>query len=158
MLLLVAAPFIFFVFFFVQRKVVQHRMIEKLEQASLQTISINKVDIVWVKENKEALINGKLFDVKSYSISNNKIILSGLFDEDEDELRKDYANIFYSNKNESIPANEFVLKCMFVCIINNNYSDDSNNIINSSLETKYLPFSQKSISQYLSVNTPPPNA
>lgn len=109
MLMLIAAPFIFFICFFVQQKVMQHRMLEKLEQASLQTISINKADIIWVKENREALIEGKLFDVKSFSINSNTIILTGLYDKDEDTLKKDYVSIFHSNKNESLPTNELVL-------------------------------------------------
>lgn len=159
MLMLIAAPFIFFICFFVQQKVMQHRMLEKLEQASLQTISINKADIIWVKDNKEALIDEKLFDVKSYYNKNDKIILTGLFDEDEDALKKDYVSIFNSNKKESsIPTNELVLKCMFVCVINNIFFDSGNHIINSNLEKNYLYFSQKSITQYLSVNTPPPIA
>jgi hypothetical protein len=158
MLMLIAAPFLLFVCFVVQQKIVQHRMLEKLEQTSLQSISINEADIIWVKENKEALIDGKLFDVKSYSVNSNKITLTGLFDKDEDALKKDYASIFHSNKNESIPTNELVLKCMFVYVIINHNVDDSNYITNSNIEKKYLSFSQKSITQYLSVHTPPPNA
>lgn len=156
--MLIVAPFLLFICFFVQQKVVQQCMLEKLEEASLQTISINKEDIIWVKENKEALIEGKLFDVKFYSIKNNEVILTGLFDKDEDALKNNYASIFHSHKNESIPTSELMLKCMFVCALNNNYADVTNCLINFNIEKNYLSFSQKSITQYLSVHTPPPNA
>ena len=158
MLSLVAAPFIFFVCFLVQQKVQQHHMLEKLEHASLQQISINKADIVWVKKNKEVLINGELFDIKYYSFVNDKIILVGLFDKDEDALKKDYANKIHSSKNESTPTNELILKCMFACTINLQNNSNENFSSNSNADKSYFLFSQKSITQYLSIHTPPPNA
>jgi hypothetical protein len=96
--------------------------------------------------------------VKAHELINGKILLTGLFDEDEDALKKDYANVLQSNKNESIPTNELILKCMFVFTLNN--FENSNKIysFNNNIEKKYFSFSQKSIAQYLSVNTPPPNA
>jgi hypothetical protein len=158
MLTLIAAPFIFFVCFLVQQKVQQHHMLEKLENASLQNISINKADLVWVKKNKEVLIDGKLFDVKSYSTINDKIILTGLFDKDEDAIKKNYANKLRSNKNESTPVSELVLKCMFAFTVNESTSDDEIYILDNFEDKKYFLFSQKNIPQYISVHTPPPNA
>ncbi len=157
MLTLIAAPFIFFVCFLLQQKVQQHHMLEKLENASLQSISINKADIIWVKENKEVLIEGKLFDIKSYAILNDKIILTGLFDKDEDAIKKNYADKLQSNKNESLPTNELILKCMFCCAINDFDVEDGTCTFNNLLLKNYFLLSPKSVSQYLSVYTPPPN-
>jgi hypothetical protein len=157
MLTLIAAPFLFFVCFVVQQKVQQHRMLEKLEHVSLQSISINKADIIWVKNSKEVLIGGELFDVKSYSFVNDKIILTGLFDKDEDALKKNYANKLYPNNKKSIPTDELVLKCMFFCAINNHNTINENFVFDINFNTNYFIFSQKSITQYLSIHTPPPN-
>jgi hypothetical protein len=158
MLTLIAAPFLFFVCFLAQQKLQQHRMLENLENASLQTITINKIDVIWVKKNKEVLIEGELFDVKSYSTTDDKIILTGLFDKVEDALTKNYANKIHSSKNESTPINELVLKCMFACTIYNHNNCNENFAVSINVDKKYFSFSQKSITQYLSVHTPPPNA
>jgi hypothetical protein len=156
MLTIMAAPFLFFVCFLVQQKIHQHHMLEKLEHASLQTISINKADLIWVKKNKEVLINGKLFDVKSYSTIHDKIFLTGLYDEEEETLKKDYANRLQSDKNQSTPINELVLKFVFAYpIVEQN--NGKSRLVASNKETNYHCFSQDSINQYLSVSTPPPN-
>ncbi len=157
LLSLVSAPFIFFVCFLVQQKVQQHHMLEMLENASLQTITINKTDIVWVKKNKEILIEGKLFDIKSYSILNDKVIFIGLFDKDEDAIKKNYADKILSGKNESLPTNELILKCMFCCAINNFSMGDGMFVFTGLFTKNYFFFSQKIIFQYLSVSIPPPN-
>ena len=158
MLTILAVPYLFFVCFLVQQKVQQHRMIEKLEHASLQSISINKADIIWVEKNKEVLINGDLFDVKSYTVINDKIILTGLFDKDEDALKKKYANKLYDDNNKSTPKSLLILKCMFVCNIHNHTNSDIIFAIDNDISKRYFSFSQKSISQYLIIHTPPPNA
>jgi hypothetical protein len=158
MLALVVAPFLFFVCFLVQQKVHQNHMLEKLEHASLHSISINKEDIVWVKKNKEVLIDGELFDVKSYSFVNDKIILTGLFDKEEDTLKKDYANKLQSSNKESIPIGEIVLKCMFACAISNHNNIDENFTFDIKQDQNYFSYSQKSIALHLSIHTPPPNA
>jgi hypothetical protein len=157
MLTLLAAPFLFFVCFLVQQKVQQHHMLEKLEHASLQTISINQADVIWVKKNKEVLINGELFDVKSYSLHNDKVILIGLYDKEEDALKKDYANRLQSDKNQSTPINELVLKFVFAYAIIEQNTPPSQ-LVPTNKENNFYCFSQDSINQFLSVSTPPPNA
>ena len=68
MLLLAAAPLFFILGHLVKREFVYHQMIEKLENNSLHTISIALADINWIKKNKEVMVDGKLFDVKSWEI------------------------------------------------------------------------------------------
>jgi hypothetical protein len=86
LLLIVAVPLFFAVTYVFQQKHIQNQMKEKLEQASLQNVNIPVNALTWVKKNKEALINGKLFDVKEIFISGNTITLKGLFDDAEDQL------------------------------------------------------------------------
>ncbi len=156
MLLFVAAPFFLFVVFGVKQKIIQHQMLEQLESASLQTITINKVDITWVKKNKEIIVNGKLFDVKSYTVAGDKIILTGLYDDDEDKLKKEFANLMHQKKNEPAPLEQLVLKFILIAVINQN---QQTNVFTCNQNTKLVyPFhSEVAVYQSVPVTNPPPN-
>src|SRR5437773_2601131 len=89
-LLLVVAlmPFLFIICFLVNQQLIQQRMRETLEEKNLQTIVLTSDQFSWIKEGKEILLEGRLFDVKYYSIENNDYHFSGLVDEKETELVK----------------------------------------------------------------------
>jgi hypothetical protein len=74
----------------------QKEMAVRLSSVTLHTITLDKKEVLWIKEGKEIMVNGKMFDVKSFSIHENTITFSGLYDEDETELmarfKKDYQN------------------------------------------------------------------
>src|SRR5258708_7390887 len=93
MLLAVAAPLLFFAGFLLKQKLIENDMEEMLENTSLQTITVNITDIQWVKENKEAVIDGKLFDVKSSITKSDLVILTGLYDSEEDGLHEEFNNL-----------------------------------------------------------------
>ncbi len=61
----------------------QRRGKERLEKELLQTISLKARSVQWVREEEEILVDGRLFDVKSYSIKNGTYTFTGLYDEDE---------------------------------------------------------------------------
>ena len=63
-------------------------MLEKLEESHMQIIHVNAKDLNWIKKNKEINVDGKMFDVKYFSIENNIYSLTGLFDEEESALNK----------------------------------------------------------------------
>lgn len=75
-------------------------MKEKLESERLISLQINTADIVWVEEGREALINGKMFDVESYKQSGNQSVLTGLFDSMEDKLYEDLKQIMHEKKGQ----------------------------------------------------------
>jgi hypothetical protein len=112
LLLIVAVPVFFSVAFVIQQKLIQNQMQERLEQASLQNISVPLSELNWVKKDKEALINGQLFDVKSFSISGNTITLKGLFDDVEDHLIAKLKNEVSQKKETG--ASSVQLKCIFL--------------------------------------------
>lgn len=68
-------------------------MRNKLHSAVLHTIILDKKEVHWVKSGKEIIINGRMFDVKSFSVHNSTITLTGLYDDDEtvlvEQVRKD---------------------------------------------------------------------
>ena len=64
----------------------RQRMLHRMEKESLQTLHLKKGELVWFKKNKELLVDGKLFDVKSIRFENEMAIVKGLYDDKEDEL------------------------------------------------------------------------
>lgn len=69
-------------------------MKEKAEASLLHKVSLNEAEVRWVKYGKEILINGQLFDIKSYIVQNGVATFSGLFDDEEtallDQIKKDH--------------------------------------------------------------------
>jgi hypothetical protein len=155
-LLLVLAPLFFFTGYLVKQKIIQYQMQEQLEKTSLQTITVNKVDISWLKEDKEVIINGKLFDVKSYTVVDDKIILTGLYDRAENELKKEFANLIQHKKNDSAPLEQLVIKFIFTVVINQSQQTE---VLACSQNTKtvYPLHNEVPIYQSAAVATPPPN-
>jgi hypothetical protein len=132
-------------------------MLEKLENASLQTFTIDQQDIEWIKKDKEIMIDGKLFDLKFSHKINHKIIITGLFDTKEDELKREYNKLINPKNNQSAPLNQLVLKLFLADIFyQKNYSILPR--VSQSGKSTYLSFKEAAVSQYCVINTPPPNA
>ncbi len=87
LLSLVMIPAFIAVFFLAQQVIIRHEMKEQLEQQSLQTIKIVEKNITWIEKGKELIVDGKLFDVKSFKHTGEYIEATGLFDEMELSLQ-----------------------------------------------------------------------
>jgi hypothetical protein len=77
----------------------RHSMKERLEKKSLLQIVVPENEIIWIKGNKEILLQGKMFDIKSISLHKDDYHISGLFDEKETELVKQWQQE-QSSRNE----------------------------------------------------------
>lgn len=87
-----SVPFTFILFVHIKQQAIRHKMKESLEQQFLQTITLSENEIQWVKSGKEILVDGKMFDVKSFSSENGQFKLTGLFDQEETALVKQLEN------------------------------------------------------------------
>jgi len=155
MLVSLAAPLFFLLAFFIKQQHIQHEMKERLESSSLQTITIKKTEFKWVKKNKEIIIDGQLFDVKSLNINKNEIIVTGLFDHDEDELEKVFSSVMHQKKNETAPINKFILKFILTPAFIRTLSATVPYSFKKT--TPVYGFYQEAIvSQYYSIIVPPP--
>jgi hypothetical protein len=67
---------------------VQHEMLEELEKESLINIRVKPGDILWVKPNKECIVGNEMFDVKRMKVDGDDLILTGLYDVKEKELKR----------------------------------------------------------------------
>ena len=88
LLFLMAMPFISSIYSLIEKMVIEHRMEERFECENLQVITIDADSVIWLKKNKELLVNGEPFDIKKLSSNGRKITVEGLFDSDEKELNQ----------------------------------------------------------------------
>jgi hypothetical protein len=154
MLLLVAAPIFFYAGFLIKQKIIQHQMHERLEGSYLQTISIKSDKVVWLKARKEVMVDGKMFDVKSYSTNNGITTLTGLYDVAEHKLKNEFISLLNNSKRESAPIERLMLKFLFTAgLVKHPFEISLREISNLAL---YVDYNENPVAQYLPINNPPP--
>jgi hypothetical protein len=67
---------------------IKQRMEASLKGDALQIIRLPATEVKWYEEGREILVEGKMFDIKTYSITNGVFIAQGVFDEKETEVVK----------------------------------------------------------------------
>jgi hypothetical protein len=67
---------------------VQHEMLEKLEKEQLISIRVKANSIQWVKPQKECVLGTEMFDVKKIVVDGDELVLTGLYDAKEKELKR----------------------------------------------------------------------
>lgn len=128
-------------------------MRHQLEQQLVQTITIDKADLHWTEEGKEAMINNRLFDVKSFSLVNGTYILTGLFDEEETLL----VHHFQKNQDSQNNPDNKLLTQLFQ-LLHSFYTNQANDQpYNSSCALhSFQDADQPLTTQFLSITSPPP--
>ena len=66
----------------------QHEMLEKLEKEQLISIRVKANSVQWVKTNKECVLGTEMFDVKKIVVDGDELVLTGLYDAKEKELKR----------------------------------------------------------------------
>lgn len=156
LLFVTAAPVLVITGFLIKQNLIQRRMNEELEKRPLQTITADITEVTWVKQNKEVEVQGRLFDVKQFKISGNKITLTGLWDEDEHALKKELAGLHKQKKDNTAPISQLVLKFLNTATINETFTAGFLYQQNT-VQNKYHSYKDDVISRCISVITPPPN-
>lgn len=114
LLLLVALPLLFSATLMLKQKVIQlHRGI-RFERETLETILLPADKLHWIKPGKELLVDGRLFDVKSFTIKNGKTSLTGFFDGEEDEVVTQIRDITEQKKESNNPFTRLAVKLSFM--------------------------------------------
>ena len=63
-------------------------MVERLEHAKLEQLTLHNNSIRWYKKEKEIIVGEILFDVHSYVIRNDSTVFIGLFDIAESQIQE----------------------------------------------------------------------
>ena len=94
----------------VQISVWKQEAFERFEKQNAIIVTVNAAQLKWERKNKEAIINGNLFDVKKLSkIANGDYILTGIFDKHEDYLKETFTKNLagQSSKQNTVTQNFF---------------------------------------------------
>jgi hypothetical protein len=128
-------------------------MKEKLEKEMLVSLTIDSRELHWVKKGKEILIDGRMFDIKTFHFDGKAYKINGLFDDDETALDKKLEE--QQRKND--PSGKLIINLLqwFQSVFFNDQQE------NDLVIQKQIVFvvSDKWIlaSPFQSVPTPPPN-
>lgn len=111
LILLLAMPLIWNTIALIREQLHFFDMQEKMEQAALHTLHVPESSVQWTKTGKEILINGKLFDVRSHTSSEGMLTVTGLFDEEEEQITKSLSA--HQNPNQPFTASSILLLTNF---------------------------------------------
>ena len=67
-------------------------------------------DVKWIKKDKEILVYGEMFDVKTSVKSGENIVFTGLYDKDEQKLHENLKDFMHRKNKQSAPLNELLAK------------------------------------------------
>ncbi len=104
------------VFLQIRQTYIQWQMMEALETEELVEVRIKTSSIQWIKEKKECWINGEMFDVKQIKLVNDETLLTGLYDRQEKEIKKNLDDLA-KKQQQSDKLQQFV-KLFSVMIAN----------------------------------------
>jgi hypothetical protein len=85
-LVLALLPFVTVIAFHVQQKIIRHQMKEALEEGAVVSIILGRDEFTWMRKEREILVDGNLFDVKTYSVDKGLYHFTGLYDHQEKKL------------------------------------------------------------------------
>lgn len=157
LLLLIGVPLFFTLLFLVKQQLIQHHMLEKMEQGYVSTYCFSTGDLHWIKEGKELLIKGKLFDVKAYTIASDSTTLTGLFDEEEELLKTTFLQIVNSKNEQPTPLQLLLLKSFFSPAFTQSPDSTIESLQFIFFGGNILPVCEETIvSMYYPIVTPPP--
>ena len=87
---------------------IKNEMKEQLEKINLTRITIAAAEMQWINKGEEAIVQGKMFDVKNYTINDGVVTLTGLFDSDEDQMFSEINELEQNNQNNNSDSNNLV--------------------------------------------------
>lgn len=65
---------------------IRQRMEMALEREPLVTITLSQNEVVWYEEGREIKVDGRMFDIKTYTVENGLFTAQGVYDDDETEV------------------------------------------------------------------------
>ena len=65
---------------------IRQRMEITLEKEPLTSISLPATSVVWYEEGREIMVDGRMFDIKSFTIKDGIFTALGVYDDDETEV------------------------------------------------------------------------
>lgn len=111
-LLIASAPFLFSFKYLVDEKLIRMESEERMKEEKLQTVTLRANAIRWARYGKEIILDGKYFDIRTYTVQGELATLTGHFDEKESNLQEEYKEATEDAGNRSL--HEAVLKFLIL--------------------------------------------
>jgi hypothetical protein len=156
MLVVICMPLSLFLYWKVQQLILRHEMKEKLEQSNLVTIEIPAASVQWYEDDEEIVVQGRLFDIKSYYARPGRdvMIFTGLFDDEETELKKK-VDIMLENQQQEAEEADLFITCFLFSFYSGYHSPDAGKVVDHMKSIR--PANDGKMPQvYLSLICPPP--
>jgi len=112
-LLLIAFPLFLSVGIVIKQRIVQNQRRERFESEFIQTITVKAEKVYWTKAGKEILVTGRLFDVESYRVSGDVLVLTGFYDHMEEKLVKHIRDLIDKKSDSRNSSNFLAIKFLF---------------------------------------------
>ena len=155
LLLITSIPCLLFVYYQSAQWYAQQQMEEKLEKAHLQTLSIPVSEVKWFRENKEIIVGQKLFDVKSVINRDGIASFTGLYDDQETNIKTQLENLELEEDENA--KNESAINLISILLFKG--EDYNSSWLLNQLSTQYIDFSKDHlISPVISTPAPPPKS
>ena len=78
-ILIVLLPCLYCLYFQVKHHLIREEMREKLERDNLQTVIVPVKEFRWYEEDREIIVDGTMFDVKTIERRGDNYIITSLF-------------------------------------------------------------------------------
>jgi hypothetical protein len=148
------APLLFIIVTSIKQQEIHQIMKQQLETRMLRTITLAKKDANWVNEGKEILVDGRMFDVKSFKVlPTGEITFTGLYDDDETALVN---NIRKNQQNENNNSNGKLIIQLFQ-ILEATIHNTASEILIATINNNHFPgIEERLASQFITILSPPP--
>ncbi len=144
-------PFLFAFLLIIKKYDIHHRLKEEFEIKVLQIVSIPESEVIWMGKH-EININNRMFDISTVRLEKGIYTFTGLYDDEETELRKQQRNPV-SQSTE----NMYILSQAFKFLQNVYFDQPALSFDLTQQQNKYPSFlSSAVVLQYLKIPTPPP--
>jgi len=142
LLFLLAIPVLFSITMLLKQKVMHYQRDKRMAHEVLQTIDVITKNIIWIKPDKEVLIAGKMFDVKSFKTIGNSTSITGHFDEKEDVLIEQIVKLTGHKNQSGSPFKQPVIKFLFFSVFVYPQKIASNAVCWTAISTPYHSFDE----------------
>ncbi|MBK8611457.1 MAG: hypothetical protein IPL84_16350 [Chitinophagaceae bacterium] len=120
-----------------------------------QTVSVPVNNIEWVKKGKEVIINGKYFDVSSYTTVGDQVLLTGYFDQKEDKIVSHIKKVFHQSGQSESPYTQSAVKYIFL-LVYTTHTEAAFTVAQRLINTKFYSYCEKIPEAPYSSFSPPP--
>lgn len=133
-------------------------MVERLEHAKLEQLTLHNNSIRWYKKEKEIIVGEILFDVHSYVIRNDSTVFIGLFDIAESQIQEYVKKLLQQSASDSAARELAIAKLILQVVIAEPSPVSAGHLFVSNGDNYFVCRSMKLSTITLASPSPPPRS